>query len=79
MRHNKVDDNGNTYRIILGIINHEKDDSAIKVGDAFITGNGNGKKNIITKNWDILIQWKDKSKSLIQLKNVRNSNLPETT
>ena len=76
--YSSVDDEGRSYSIIEGIIDHRKSEDALSKDKAFVELNGRRKRIHTTKGWDLLVKWKDDSQSWIPLKDVKESNPLET-
>ena len=77
--YSSVDNDGRSYSLIVGIIDHRKSDEAVPKDKAFVEINGRRKRVHTTKGWDMLVKWKDDSQSWIPLKDVKESNPLETT
>ena len=71
----QVDDEGNMFQLLLEIMDHKKDGTAIDISDGTVTSaNGNVKPKITTRGWRLLVMWKDRSTSWVKLKDLKASN-----
>jgi hypothetical protein len=71
----QVDDEGNMFQLLLEIMNHKKDGTAIDISNGMVTSaNGNTKPKIMTQGWMLLVMWKDRSTSWEKLKDLKASN-----
>ena len=60
------------------ITDHRKDNTAIPIYDGMTRGhNGNKSPKITTRGWELLVDWKDGSKSWMNLKDLKESSLIE--
>ena len=73
--YSNLDEQGFDTGILSEIVDHEKNDSAVKMKDGH-AGKDN-KPVITTKGWKLKIRWKDGSYDWIPLSQVKNSNLIE--
>jgi hypothetical protein len=56
----QVDDEGNMFQLLLEIMDHKKDGTAIDISNGMVTSaNGNTKPKITTQGWMLLVMWKD--------------------
>ena len=70
-----VDDDGKSHAMLIGIIDHQSDDSAItKDEGSFITPHGTRRKRITTKGWRLKVEWDDGTSSWVPLKDLKESN-----
>jgi hypothetical protein len=66
------------FQLLLEILDHKKDATAIDILDSTITSaNGNVKPKIMIKGWRLLIMWKDGLTSQEKLKDLNVSNFVE--
>jgi hypothetical protein len=74
--YSQVDDDGYTTYLLKEIIDHKKDETAIKLDDAYITHKKTGKKRLTqtTKGWQMCIKWNDESTCWVPLKDLKESN-----
>jgi hypothetical protein len=71
----QVDDEGNMFQLLLEIMDHKKDGTAIDISNGMVTSaNGNMKPMIMTQGWMLLVMWKDRSMSWVKLKDLKASN-----
>jgi hypothetical protein len=71
----QVDDEGNMFQLVLEIMDHKKDGTAIDISNGMVTSaNGNTKPKIATQGWTLLVMWKDRSTSWVKLKGLKASN-----
>jgi hypothetical protein len=71
----QVDDEGNQFLLLQEIIDHKKDDLAVKMKDMWITSiNGNKSIHLTTKGWKLCVVWRDGSTSWEPLKDLKESN-----
>ena len=71
----QVDEYGYTLTLMEGIIDYKKDKTDLYKEDMYVVtkcGNKLPKKKIV--GWKILVQWQDKSESLICLKYMKQSH-----
>ena len=77
--YSQVDDYGNQFSILKGIVDAKSDDSAVKKENGFIIMPNNIKRKIITtKGWKLKVEWEDGSQSWIPLHVIKESNPIET-
>jgi hypothetical protein len=70
----QVDDKDNRHVLFEEIIDHRTDGTEVKQQDAFLTTrNGNKRRRETTKEWEILIQWKDGSTTWVSMKDIKGS------
>lgn len=68
----QVDEDGKWYVLYDQIIDHRKDDRALKKADGFIqTNSGGRRKKETTIGWELLVQWKDGSSTWEKLKDMK--------
>jgi hypothetical protein len=74
--YSQVDDDGYTTYLLKEIIDHKKDETAIKLDDAYITHKKTGKKRLkqTMKGWQMCVKWNDESTSWAPLKDLKESN-----
>jgi hypothetical protein len=71
----QVDDEGNMFQLLLEIMDHKKDGTAIDISNGMVTSAyGNTKPKITTQGWTLLVMWKDQSMSWVKLKDLKASN-----
>jgi hypothetical protein len=71
----QVDDEGNMFQLLLEIMDHKKDGTAIDISNGMVTSaNGNTKQKITMQGWMLLVMWKDRSTSWVKLKDLKASN-----
>jgi hypothetical protein len=71
----QVDDEGNMFQLLLEIMDHKKDGTAIDISNGMVTtANGNTKPKITTQGLMLLVMWKDRSTSWVKLKDLKASN-----
>lgn len=71
----QVDDEGRDFRLFDEIIDHEKDASALRRDDSFITSsNGNVHQRKSTKGWKLLVQWRNGSSTWLHLRALKESH-----
>jgi hypothetical protein len=71
----QVDDEGNMFQLLLEIMDHKKDGTAIDISNGMVTSaNGNMKPKITMQGWMLLVMWKDWSRSWVKLKDLKVSN-----
>ncbi len=70
----QVDKEGHRYMLIDEITDFRSHDYAVKQDDAFITTkSGQKHRRPTTKGWELLIKWKDGSKTWTSLNDVKES------
>ncbi len=68
----QVDAEGNRHVLLDQIIDHRTDGTNIKLADSIITSSNGGQRRIeTTKEWEILVQWKDGSSTWEALKDMK--------
>ena len=68
----QVGNEGNIHVLFDKIIDHRSTALALKQASTFIfTSSGNSRHRETTKGWDILVQWKDGSTTLVPLKDMK--------
>ena len=72
--YSNVDEEGNPYALVDGIIGHRCNDEAVKPEGGYINVNNSKKRVITTKGWDILVQWRDGTTSWLPLKDIKSSH-----
>jgi hypothetical protein len=71
----QVDDEGNMFQLLLEIMDHKKDGTAIDISNGMVTlANGNMKPKITMQGWMLLVMWKDQSMSWVKLKDLKAPN-----
>jgi hypothetical protein len=71
----QIDNEGNMFQLSDEIMDHKKDDTAINIANGTVTlANGNVKPKITSQGWQLLMLWKEKSKSWVKLKDLKASN-----
>ena len=77
--YSQVDDYGQQFSILKGIVDAKSDDTAVKKEDGWITmPNQLRRKKITTRGWKLKVQWEDGSESWVPLKVLKESNPVET-
>ena len=72
----QIDDEGNCQVLMDEIIGHRSNELAVKQQDAFITTNtGTKRRRETTKDWELLVRWKDGGTDWIALKDIKESYL----
>ena len=70
----QVDADGHRQLLMDEIIDHRRDDNAIKKEDAFYTtSQGTQRRKMTTRGWELCVQWKDGSSHWVALKDLKNS------
>jgi hypothetical protein len=60
--------------LIKEIVDHRSDGSAVPVDDAYyVDPNGRTARRMTTMGWKLLIEWKDGTKDLLPLKDLKDS------
>jgi len=72
--YSNIDEEGSPYAMIDGILSHRRSNEAIEKLNGYIENNGIRRRVITTKGWDLLVSWKDGSRSWLPLKDVKESN-----
>jgi len=75
----QTDQEGRSYSILSGIVDHRNNGHAVSKDDGFTTdrrGVRHPKKT--TRGWDLQVEWKDGTTSWIPLKDIKESNPVET-
>ncbi len=68
------DDEGHRTLLLLDVVNHRVNGREVKKADAFITSpNSRRQRRVMTRGWEILIQWKDGPTTWEALKDVKES------
>jgi hypothetical protein len=73
----RVDDDGYTTYLLKEIIDHrKKDDTAVKLDNAYYTHKQTGKKKLkpTTRGWQLCVRWNDESTKWVPLKDLKESN-----
>jgi hypothetical protein len=71
----QVDNEGNMIQLLDEIMDHKKDDTVIDIANGTVNlASGNVKPKITTKDWQLLVLWKDKLTSWVKLKDLKASN-----
>ena len=72
----QVDSDGMSTTLMEAIVDHRRDDkNALQHHDKYVqTKNGRRHLRKTTKGWELLIKWKDKSKSWIKLADMKESH-----
>lgn len=76
--YSSVDEEGRTYSLISGIVDHKKDETALSHKQAVTYVNGRTKRKATTIGWHMLVQWNDGTQGWIPLKDIKESNPLET-
>ena len=70
-----MDDEVNQYLLMNEITDHRKDNTDIPISDGMThVHNGNESTKIITRSWELLVEWKDGSTSWMKLKDLKESS-----
>ncbi len=70
----ECDPEGRQYRIFNEISDHRKDDTALNVADgSYVTRAGNPVSKKTTKEWHMLVEWRDRSMSWHKLADIKES------
>jgi len=70
----QIGDDGNRFVLLDSIVNHRTDGTELQHDDAFVTSrNGGKRRKMTTKEWEILLQWKDGSTTWEKMKDVKNA------
>ena len=69
-----IDEEGRSHSILDGIIGHRKSEDAVSKEDGFTVVNNIKKRVVTTKGWDLLVTWRDGSRSWIELKDLKESH-----
>ena len=70
----QIDDDGNRQVIMDKIIGHRSNEHAVKQHDMFIvTKMGTKRRKETTKDWELLIRWKDGGTDWVALKDIKES------
>jgi len=70
----QVDAEGREYLLLQEIVDHRKDDTAIKVDDGFIITNSRQRRpKITTSGWELCVQWKEGTTRWLKLKDLKES------
>ena len=68
------DDDGYRYQLMEEIIGHRKSKDAVSKEEGYITGkNGQKKKRITSKGWEIQVQWKDRCRTWVPMIDIKES------
>ena len=71
----QVEAEGHHYQLLSEIAKHRKDESAIPISDGYYTrGNNHRVPKKTTRDWELLVYWKDGSSSWVPLKDLKVSN-----
>ena len=69
-----ADEDGHRYQYMDSILDHKKTKEAVDKADGYVVSkNGEKKRKITTKGWELLIQWKDGLKSWVPLVDIKES------
>ena len=70
-----VNEEGYRIRLLDSIERHRSDENAVRAPDGY-TKDSRGRKSrkITTKGWDLLVKWRDSSKSWLPLHDLKESN-----
>ncbi len=69
--YSQVDEEGKTYAVLSGIVDHRKDGSAVALDDSFMPGTRNRIRT--TKGWQLLVEWKDGTSDWLPLADLKES------
>ena len=69
-----TDEEGYSYNIMKGIVGHRRNDDAVSIKNGFIEVNGNKRKVITSKGWDLNIEWENGLTSWVPLREIKGSN-----
>ena len=77
--YSQVDEIGQQYSILKGIVDAKSDETAVKKEDGWITMPNNlRRRKITTRGWKLKVQWEDGSESWVPLRILKESNPVET-
>jgi hypothetical protein len=65
---------GGHHFLMESLVDHTKDDAAIRMDDGCIVANGARRQRLTTKGWKLRVEWKDGSRSWEALKDLKESN-----
>ena len=72
--YSQIDAEGHQYQLLQEIVDHRSNGSAVTRDNGFhISKNGNRVPRPTTKDWDLLVAWKDGSTDWIKLKDLKDS------
>jgi ribosomal protein L31E len=69
--YSQVDQEGNSYAVLSGIVDHRKDSSAVHLDDARVPGKNKLRRT--TKGWQLLTEWKDGTSDWLPLADLKES------
>jgi hypothetical protein len=69
--YSQVDQEGNSYAVLAGIVDHRKDNSAVHSDDARVPGTNKLRRT--TKGWQLLTEWKDGTSDWLPLADLKES------
>ena len=73
--YSQIDKEGETYTVMVEILDHRRDDTAVPVKEGFIKSkNGQARAIITTAGWELLISYKDGTTAWVPLKDLKISN-----
>ena len=72
--YSQCDTEGNQYLLLKGIVDWEKDDTAVDRKDMYIQHGTNRHLRKTTKGWKLCIEWKDGTTTWERLANLKESN-----
>eukprot|EP00957_Ditylum_brightwellii_P137962 10518495-Ditylum_brightwellii.AAC.1 len=71
----QVDEEGHQFWVLSDITDHRKDASAIPMADGMIrSANGQMKLKIMTRGWELFVQFKDEGLEWVKLKDLQAAN-----
>ena len=69
--YSQVDQEGNSFAVLSGLVDHRKDGTAVKLDDAKIPGTNKLRRT--TKGWQLLAEWRDGSLDWLPLADLKES------
>ena len=69
----QCDEEGNEFLLLNSIVDHQKNEEAVKMQDAYIQHGSNRKLRQTTKGWKLCVEWKDGSSSWERLADLKES------
>ena len=70
----QCDSEGNQYLLLAGIVDHQRDSTAVERSDMYVKQGSNRHLRKTTKGWSLCVEWKDGSTSWERLVNLKESN-----
>ena len=69
--YSQVDDEGRSFAILSGIVDHRKDNTAVHIDDGKVPGTNKWRRT--TKGWQLLVEWKDGTSDWLPLADIKES------